>query len=87
MKNRITQIPLPGSSGLMPSGALQFQDDWPGLFLRGDDAIPLCCSIRSLELRLAGHEDVVVMSAIARLKEIADIIEWDVIVRDERQGR
>lgn len=23
----------------MPTGAIQFQDDWPGLFLRGDTAI------------------------------------------------
>ena len=83
MSKHITQIPFAGSSGTTPTGALQFQNDWPGLFLRGDAAIPLYWSIRSLELRLAGHPDMVVSSALLRLKTIADIIEKDVIVRDE----
>jgi hypothetical protein len=37
-ERRITAIPIPGGSGSTPTGAMQFQDDWPGLFLRGDDA-------------------------------------------------
>ena len=44
----ITQIPVAGSSGRVPTGALQFRDDWPGLFVRGDDAIGLMLSIRHL---------------------------------------
>ena len=36
---KLTNIPLPGGSGIVPSGALQFQDDWPGLFIRGDEAL------------------------------------------------
>jgi hypothetical protein len=82
MTTRITQIPFPGSSGQTPTGALQFQDDWPGLFVRGDDAIQLYCGIRSLELRLADHPDLAITSALLRLKQIADIIEKDVIVRN-----
>jgi hypothetical protein len=35
-ERRLTQIPVPGSSGQAPAGAMQFQDDWPGLFVRGD---------------------------------------------------
>ena len=35
---RRTQIPLPGSSGETPTGTMQFQRDWPGLFIREDDA-------------------------------------------------
>ena len=87
MTKRITQIPFPGSSGQTPTGALQFQDDWPGLFLRGDAAIPLCWSIRSLELRLGDHKDPIVMSALVRLKEIADLIERDVIMRDQTSSQ
>ena len=33
------KIPLPGGSGVAKSGAIQFENDWPGLFLRGDTAI------------------------------------------------
>ena len=84
MPKRITQIPFPGSSGATPTGALQFQNDWPGLFIRGDDAIVLHSRIRGLQQRLVDHPDVVVAAALLQLQEVADIIERDVIVRDER---
>lgn len=35
----ITKIPIEGGSGKIKSGAMQFKNDWPGLFLRGDDCI------------------------------------------------
>jgi hypothetical protein len=78
---RITQIPVPGGSGLTPTGAMQFQDDWPGLFLRGDDAIMLLSAIQQLRERLADHPDVVVASALNGLARYADVIARDVIVR------
>lgn len=84
MSKRITQIPIPGSSGQTPTGAMQFQDDWPGLFLRGDKASSLASSIRGLQQRLADHPDPVVGAVLVQLDEIADIIERDVIVRDGR---
>jgi hypothetical protein len=64
----------------VPTGAIQFQDDWPGLFLRGDTAIPVLASIRQLQKRLAESSDVVVASALIRLGQIADVIETDVVV-------
>jgi len=82
-ERRITQIPFRGSSGETPTGAMQFQDDWPGLFVRGDDAIMLLGAIKQLTERLAHHPDVIVASALARLARIAEIIERDVIVRNE----
>jgi hypothetical protein len=78
---RITQIPLPGRSGRIPTGAMQFLDDWPGLFIRGDVALSIAFSIRQLQKRLAEHSDMVVHSSLNRLEKIADIIERDVIVR------
>jgi hypothetical protein len=84
MSKRITQIPFPGSSGETPTGALQFQNDWPGLFIRGDDAVVLHSRIRGLQQRLADHPDVVVAAALSQLQQIADIIERDVIVQDQR---
>jgi len=84
MSKRITQIPFPGGSGQTPTGAMQFQDDWPGLFIRGDNAVSLLSSIRGLQQRLADHPDVVVTAALSQLQQIADIIDRDVIVRGER---
>lgn len=71
-QGRITHIPVPGSSGQTPTGAMQFEQDWPGLFVRGDDAICLMTAIRHVEQLLGKrrlpHE----------LAEIAEIIERDV---------
>ena len=78
---QITQIPIPGNSGQTPTGAMQFQDDWPGLFVRGDDAIMLLAAIEQLKERLADHPDGVVASALNRLTRYADIISSDVIIR------
>jgi hypothetical protein len=80
---RITQIPLPGGSGKIPTAAMQFQDDWPGLFVRGDGAICLLVAIQRLSERLATPPDVLVVSALSRLKRIAEMMEKDVIVREE----
>ena len=54
-ERRVTLIPVPGSSGQTPTGAMQFQDDWPGLFVRGNDAIMLLAVIEQLRERLVNH--------------------------------
>lgn len=78
---KVTQIPLAGSSGQTPTGAMQFVDDWPGLFVRGDDAAQLMFAIRELQERLADHPDLYIASALSRLIPYADIISRDVIIR------
>jgi hypothetical protein len=83
---RRTLIPLPGSSGQTPTGAMQFQRDWPGLFIRGDSAILVALSIRELETQLAGTDNVRISSALSRLSKIAEIIERDVKVRPGEAG-
>ncbi len=80
-QQRITHIPVPGNSGLSPTGAMQFQGDWPGLFVRGDDAIGLMGAIEALARRLGDSSDPVVASALNQLQGIAEIIKHDVIVR------
>ena len=55
MPKHITQIPFPGGSGQVPTGAIQFENDWPGLFLREDSAIALRATILGLQQRLASH--------------------------------
>jgi hypothetical protein len=83
MNPKVTQIPFPGGSGRVPTGAIQFQDDWPGLFLRGDSAISLLSTIRGLRQRLADHSDPVVGAALSQLGQVADIIQNDVVMREE----
>jgi len=82
-ESRILQISMRGSSGETPTGAIQFEDDWPGLFIRGDRAISLLSKIRGLQERLANHPDVVVAACLVELGEIADLIERDVVVKDQ----
>jgi hypothetical protein len=82
MPKRITQIPVPGNSDETPTGAIQFQNDWPGLFVRGDKAIDMHRCIRHLQQRLADTQDVTVLLSLHVLGEIADIVETDVMVRE-----
>ena len=82
---KVLQIPMPGSSGETPTGAIQFKNDWPGLFIRGDQAVVLLSRIRGLQERLASHPDVVVAAALIELGKIADLIERDVVVRSDGQ--
>src|SRR5262245_33914942 len=48
MSKRVTQIPFPGNSGVTPTGAMQFQGDWPGVFIRGDHAFNLRLELQEL---------------------------------------
>jgi hypothetical protein len=50
-KTEVQRIPFPGSSGERPSGPMQFDDDWPGLFIRGDDCIRLVDDLERLQKR------------------------------------
>ena len=79
----LTKIPLPGGSGRVPSGAMQFQDDWPGLFIRGDQAVDLGSKVKALleaskERKL---DDVRVWAANLELERLAEVIEQDVRVK------
>jgi hypothetical protein len=81
MAAKITKIPFPGGSGQIPTGAIQFENDWPGLFIRGDNAIALAVSIRGLQQRLSTHSDSVVGAVLFQLGQVADVIERDVKVK------
>jgi hypothetical protein len=81
MEKRITQIPFPGDSGRTPTGAMQFQDDWPGLFIRGDSALSVLTAIRRLQKYLRDCDDLEVALALSVLGSLADTIDRDVIVR------
>ena len=83
-KPRVVEIPMPGGSGRISTGAVQFQDDWPGLFVRGDTAIMLSLDLsRILQvIRQKGLDnDTRVLCAIPRIEALIEIIERDVKVR------
>jgi hypothetical protein len=82
MPKRIIQIPFPGGSGNVPTGAIQFENDWPGLFLRGDSAIALRGTILGLRQRLVSHPDPAIGALMFQLGQIADSIERDVMIRE-----
>ena len=78
----VRHLPAPNDGGRVETGAVKFGDDWPGLFIRGDNAISLRQRINDL-LSYLPSEDVQNIAAIGNaafdLKEIADIIGNDVI--------
>ncbi len=79
-EQQMTRIPLPGGSGRIPTGAMQFQDDWPGLFIRGDDAITLLSELRLLEQLLT---EKCQKGLPWKLSEIRDLIQHDVRARKQ----
>jgi len=38
--NDVRMLPAPPDGKRVESGAVQFGDDWPGIFMRGDHALP-----------------------------------------------
>jgi hypothetical protein len=81
MNKGITRIPFPDGSNRIETGAIQFRDDWPGLFVRGDTAIPVGVAIRDLQRRLGVHSDPAIRDALHLLDEIATIVEEGVWLR------
>ena len=59
------------------TGAIQFDDDWPGLFLRGDDCGSLAVLLNFV-MKETKYEGIK-----KGLKEIIDMICDDVIINQE----
>lgn len=67
------------------SGAIRFGDDWPGLWLRGDDAFGLSLNIRTVVEYLNAKRDKEnipgeLYLALLGLAGISDDIQKDVVV-------
>jgi hypothetical protein len=75
-----TKIPLSPDAPRIETGAVQFGDDWPGLFIRGDEAIILAANIRNLLAAMPGINNPAAMSTLVQLDELADVIERGVAV-------
>lgn len=88
---RVRVIPYPNHGGSAPdgdaprveTGAIQFGNDWPGLFVRGDEAFALARRVEVVGRFLAslppgaGWE---VGTAMAALADLAAVIRRDVVV-------
>jgi hypothetical protein len=77
---RVQMLPAPVGLPRVETGAVQFGDDWPGLFIRGDNAYSLLAAVRQLRKRLAEHPDPAVADALDVLRQYTELIARDVIV-------
>lgn len=53
----IRHLPLPEGMTRMESGPVAFGDDWPGYFIRGDNAMRLVAGVRLLDF-LSNHPEL-----------------------------
>lgn len=70
---------MPSGVDRVSTGAMQFGGDWPGLFLRGDDAIQLVSTIRDLQEAIDKRNDPNIKASLSRLSALADLIQRDVV--------
>lgn len=48
MSKSVQVIPYDNKTGRVETGAVQFGEDWPGLFIRGDNAFAFALDIQAL---------------------------------------
>ena len=71
------------------TGPVQFGQDWPGLFIRGDEAAALSLNLGIILKSLHGpypsdpSEDVTLLQAMHDLEDIKELIDKQVIVQSE----
>jgi hypothetical protein len=70
----MTKIDRPSDQPRVESGALQFGDDWPGLFLRGDDALNTAMQIETILKALPDAIPGVTLIAARVLSSLKDSI-------------
>jgi hypothetical protein len=78
---RVQVMPASADVPRVDTGAVQFGTDWPGLFIRGDEAHNLMLRIRQLSARLAGNPDPEIENVLGLLNHYAEMIDKQVIVR------
>jgi len=78
----VQQLPAPLDMPRVETGALQFEGDWPGLFIRGDDAMGILTAVRELE-GLLPHVELAKLMKLAPLVELGTLIEGKVIVKGQ----
>lgn len=83
-KKRIQK--LPAAASRVESGAVQFGDDWPGLFLRGDECLFLIADLRRMFEQLGADRLAVLnVGTGIQIATLLELIEKDVIVPRNRR--
>lgn len=86
----IRKLPAPADDqGRVETGAVQFGDDWPGLFIRGDNALRLQESILKVIKHIEAtsqSKDFMVALAVDYLQYIAEEIENNVTLQFDRKA-
>ena len=82
----IRTLPVGPDEERVETGAVKFGDDWPGLFVRGDDAFQLAQAIKDVlaDPRCVIH--VQLLYAKGFLRSIVRTIEEEVIVKPKEKA-
>jgi hypothetical protein len=72
------QVPVEGGSGAYPTGPIQFRNDWPGLFVRGDNALALLYELQATLGELQKHNPESELGW--QTTKLMKIIEGDVLL-------
>ena len=70
---------LPAAEPRVETGAVQFGDDWPGLFIRGDNCIPLRFALEGLKSEVDNLPDHVALH-VGQVLYLLGVIDGDVMV-------
>jgi hypothetical protein len=71
---RVQVVPAPLDLPRVETGAVRFGNDWPGLFIRGDEAHNLMLRIRQMTEILGDQPDAEVSNVLGLLTYYADMI-------------
>jgi hypothetical protein len=70
------------------TGPLQFSEDWPGIFIRGDQALGFAGTLRALIAEIESNADDLTQEGIvrwARVQELERILESCRVSRGEKE--
>lgn len=79
---------LPATVGRVESGAIQFgEEDWPGLFIRGDNCIYLYTVLNTLlEVVMTEEQKNTYQGTVSYISNFANMIRDEVIVRPNAES-
>jgi len=72
---QVRRVPAPPDPGRVETGAVRFGDDWPGVFIRGDDAIGYASALRRAVEKVAeAHNRSAEMAGLANLADLVELL-------------
>ena len=75
LQHDVRKLPAPESGGRVETGPTQFGDDWPGIFIRGDNAlIGFAPGLREI-MNYIDEDEVTNSFAIYEVIELINLLE------------